>query len=360
MTKKRIGITCRIDDDGGLGLFSNGVRQAALFLYRMFKKNGHTAFLITGPDSVPLVQTLESFGITKDDMVSNAEVDVLIVVSRKPSLIEWASYKRIGTKVILYKGGQNGIGSMEALCRQGAQDTAETYEDAANYDAVWLPAHYGHAYKSWCEIVYRCPVLIVPPTWEPLFLPPNFGWRPPADLESWRLAVMEPNNTVTRTAHVPLLAIRAACTGSAKIGEITVLNAAHLDGNPHFDQFLRRLLLKHDNPVLAASMLPRLHLAPRIVGPVFMAERCDMLVTHDWENSLNYLYFEALYGGYPLVHASPYLREHGYHYDRWSAGEGGLRIREAMDRHDPVATKQAFESKLMPQLQSYAHHEAFL
>lgn len=365
MTKKRIGITCQIDADGGFGLFSNGIRQTAVFLYRLFKKNGHAAFLVTGPSAVPNLQTCRSFGIEPEDLQPMPEVDVLIVCSRQLWNTEHKFYKEDRkTKIILYKGSQGGINSMEAVCRISGHHRADHYDDADWYDALWLPSHYGHAYRSWCETVYKCPVLVVPPVWEPLFIPLDFGFKIPERGE-WRLGVMEPNNTVTRTCHMPLMSIRMALMSTEEIKEVTVLNAAHLVADPHFDLFMRRLLFKHPDPKVHDQMRPQVHLSNRIVGPVFMAQRCDMLVTHDWENSLNYVYFEALYGGYPLIHVSPYLSNSGvgnfgYHYAQWSAGSGGMAIRSALDSHDAEATKSNFCANLLPQLQNYSHHEAFL
>lgn len=357
--KKRIGVTCQVDADGGLGLFSNGVRQTALFLYRMFLKNGHAAVLITGPDAVPTkaMEELEALGIDRNDLVQSAEVDVLIVVSRPLSALEQTIYKSNKTKIILYKGGQNGIGSMEALCRVGGQDSAETYHDATWYDAVWVPAPFGHAYRPWCETIYRCPVFTVPPTWEPMMLDGmdhEFRFKAPEKGAKWNIAVIEPNNTVTRTCHMPIMAIRSALTKSRDIGAIDVLNALQFDHNTHFRAFLDRMAFNEESKV-------EIHLTPRLPALAFIRENSHVIVTHDWENSLNYLYFEVLYGGWPLVHTSPYLINHGYHYTQWSAGEGGLKIRTAIEGgHDPVAAREHFMVQLMPQLQNYAHHEALL
>ncbi|QQX88401.1 DUF2827 family protein [Cupriavidus necator] len=42
----------------------------------------------------------------------------------------------------------------------------------------------------------------------------------------------------------------------------------------------------------------------RYSTPYFLARFTDVVVTHQWENGLNYLYYEAAYGRYPLVHNS--------------------------------------------------------
>ena len=57
----------------------------------------------------------------------------------------------------------------------------------------------------------------------------------------------------------------------------------------------------------------------RFVGPQFIANHCDAIVTHHWENGLNYLYYEVLFGGYPLIHNSEFLRDYGYYYKDFDA-----------------------------------------
>ena len=41
----------------------------------------------------------------------------------------------------------------------------------------------------------------------------------------------------------------------------------------------------------------------------YMAHYGDGIVSHHWENGQNYLYYEALYGGYPLIHNSEFIRD---------------------------------------------------
>ena len=52
----------------------------------------------------------------------------------------------------------------------------------------------------------------------------------------------------------------------------------------------------------------------RFVSADFLTNHCDAVVTHHWENGLNYLYYEVLHGGYPLVHNSACLKDWGYYY----------------------------------------------
>lgn len=56
----------------------------------------------------------------------------------------------------------------------------------------------------------------------------------------------------------------------------------------------------------------------------------DVLISHQWENELNYLYCEALYKGTPLVHNSPRLRDVGYYYDGFDIDAGAAQTVRAL------------------------------
>ena len=60
----------------------------------------------------------------------------------------------------------------------------------------------------------------------------------------------------------------------------------------------------------------------------------DAVVAHQWECGLNYAYYDALHGGYPLVHNSPFLHEDGVglYYPEFEAAQGGALLAEAWAR----------------------------
>ena len=65
--------------------------------------------------------------------------------------------------------------------------------------------------------------------------------------------------------------------------------------------------------------------------PLFqvMPAHVDAVIAHHWENSQNYLYYEALHGGFPLVHNSHLLGDCGYRYHGFDCEEGGQRAAAA-------------------------------
>jgi hypothetical protein len=60
----------------------------------------------------------------------------------------------------------------------------------------------------------------------------------------------------------------------------------------------------------------------------------DAVVAHHWEWGQNYAYYDALYGGYPLIHNSEYLLKDGVgiYYPEFSATKGGDALIEAWNQ----------------------------
>jgi len=137
---------------------------------------------------------------------------------------------------------------------------------------------------------------------------------------------MDPNITVMKTSHMPMLVCEAAYRQTPEMFKaIYVANGqAHVE-DAHFASFTTHL---------TAAKAGVLTLEPRFLGPQFLAEHCDALVTHQWENALNYLYWEALYGGYPLIHNSPMLDGLGYAYTDFDAESGAKALLTARLAHD--------------------------
>jgi hypothetical protein len=68
--------------------------------------------------------------------------------------------------------------------------------------------------------------------------------------------------------------------------------------------------------------------------PAFLAENTDIVVSHQWENPLNYFYLEVCWQGYPLVHNATLCADLGYYYRDNDVHDGARRVIEAIDTHD--------------------------
>lgn len=331
-----IGITTFVNRDGRLSLFENGLRQNVLFLYQMFCASPRCArvFLLNHGDGEP-GDTLGEAGIPPEAIVRTAEVldelDFVISIGAAMDRETVAALKARAIPVIGYKCGNGGVIAMEAMCAVPPRGDAELYFDSDYFDVLWMTPQHIHTYKAWCETVYRARVVEVPQVWSPHFIasrPPavreNFAYVP--GRQTWRVGVMDPNITVMKTSHVPMLVCEAAWRAQPEAFEaLFITNALPHAAKPHFAAFYN---------ALSAGRAGVMTLEPRFVSADMLADHCDAVVTHHWENGLNYLYYEVLHGGYPLVHNSAFLKDQGYYYPDFDALAGGEALLRAFRDHD--------------------------
>ncbi|MBC7376309.1 MAG: DUF2827 family protein, partial [Burkholderiaceae bacterium] len=201
------------------------------------------------------------------------------------------------------------------------------------YDAVWTLKQYVRSCKDYFALTTRAPVKFVPHLWTPYFMEraiaslprgQKFGYQP--GRPRWRICIFEPNVCMVKTSVVPMLVCEEAYRAQPGFLEhMRVMNAAHIKDHATFMHFARSLDVVNHGVATFEARLPTYEQ---------MAQGGDCIVSHQWENAQNYLYYEALYGGYPLVHNSPLLKDYGYYYPDFDAQQGGQVLLDAFRRHD--------------------------
>jgi hypothetical protein len=222
--------------------------------------------------------------------------------------------------------------------------------NSKKYDAVWTLPQYERSCKDYFELTARAPVRFVPHLWTPYFfdmgiarMPKDvvFGYRP--GRPRWRVCSFEPNISMVKTSLIPMLSCEEAYRERPGFLEyMHVLNTLHLKDHPTFLHFARSLDIVNHGLASFEGRFPVYE---------YMARYGDCIVSHQWENAQNYIYYEALYGGYPLVHNSPLLKEQGYYYPDFDCREGGQALLRAFAQHDRnLPDYQARARKLLHQL----------
>lgn len=331
-----VGITIFVKADGTFGLYENGLRQNVIFLYNLFKSLGaYRPYLLNHGEANPS-EDISHLGVDMSDVVRTqdviGELDCVIGIGAMVERETLQELRSRGVKLICYKGGNGGVISMEGVaCNPSIRADAERYYDYDCYDAIWMTPQHIKTYKGWCETMYRCPVYEVPQIWSPAFINTrpagivdNFMYSP--GKQKWHVAVMEPNITIMKTAHMPILVSDSAYNIFPDMfNGLLVTNALEFSENGHFATFCSSLKIFKDGLGTVEN---------RYVSADFLANHTDAVVTHQWENGLNYLYYEILYGGYPLVHNSKFIKDFGYYYNDFDAESGGAALVRAFKEHD--------------------------
>lgn len=276
---------------------------------------------------------------------------------------EWLDYIRArGVKVVFFCCGQPYVGLAEHV----VSGRPDYFSRPERCDAIWILAK-DRAFIPMLETLHRCPVHEVPFLWDSVFVERRrgeveaaglaFGYQPGTGEQTreLRVAMFEPNISVVKCCLIPMLACDAAFRATpAAIARMHVLNSVQMREHPTFSFLLGSLALQQHG---------RVQLDTRHDFVACMSQHADTVITHQWHNDQNILYLDALHGGYPLVHNSPWLASAGYYYpdsDIPAAAAHLLHIAREHDRgHDTYCrTARDFLARLSPHAPHNLSHYA--
>ncbi|MDB5830111.1 MAG: hypothetical protein JWQ73_4331 [Variovorax sp.] len=338
----RIGIS--VLSHKGQNVWENGIGQNVFFLARLFQRLPFVrdVVLIDVGDqaSMPPQVDLVAMGLRRLTMrEATDEVDVIIEMAGALDA-QWLRLMRArGKKVAFLSCGQ----PYASLIEPSVFEKPSHLGNTDRCDEVWLLPEYAE-FAPMMRTLNRCPAYVAPYIWQPHFLEQRieevakvtgirYGYRPRA-LESgkkkgFRVAIFEPNISVAKTSSISLLACDEAYRADpSSVQMLHALNTLHMTTHPTMLYLANSLdLVKQHKAVFLGRH--------DIVG--YMAQHADAVISHQWHNDQNYSYLDALYGNYPLIHNSPWLRDvagAGYYYPGFEAAEGGRQLRLAAETHE--------------------------
>ncbi len=330
----RVGISLFARE--GQSIWENGIHQNIAFLAMMLSRSDRVGqlYFLNGGDAQSLPAGLDLAGLNVplvNPRDVTHELDVVIEMGAQLP-VEWLKQmKALGKKLIAFFAGH----MYAALCETPmfGKPSGHIF-NGGPFDEIWTLAEYEKTSKALLQTLTRAPVYLMPHIWSPYFLERRiaqlanegiaFGYRPGRG--QWRLSTLEPNISVAKTCHYPMLVCEEFFRAKPDAVEhLFVVNALHLKEHPTFLYFANSLNLVRKHK---ATFEQRLEL------PGFLAQHADAVVSHHWENAQNYLYYDVLYGGYPLIHNSTMLGDAGYYYPDFDSEAGGRALLNAWQMHD--------------------------
>ncbi|MGF6506410.1 DUF2827 domain-containing protein [Paraburkholderia sp. 32] len=348
MKKLKVGVTIYLRQ-GQQSIWENGIFQNCYFLAMLLKHspNVEAAYLVNGGDGDPAAaaQFLEFAPVPVIDLDSAREkLDVIVELSAQLNP-DWArSFCEKGRHVIGMRVANDYVIDIERMMFGLPHGMLVS---GTPYSAIWTLPAFEKTCASYYETALRAPVKAMQHLWSPALVERAangaFGYTP--GRSNWRLAVLEPNICMVKTSHIPmLLADLAHRQQPGLIDYARFFNTMHLKNDAQFVGFARSLDLVTQG---------RATFEPRLPVHEILTQQADAIVSHTWENTQNYVYYEALHGGYPLIHNSDLLGGCGYRYGDFDCEGGALALREAFAVHDASlddyrAKAQAFLATLDP------------
>lgn len=339
----RIGISVLSHE--GQNIWENGLGQNVFFLAQLLQRLPFVSkvLLIDVGDQTSMPPQVESAAFGFARVPRQEATDLVDVVIEMAGALDpqWLRLLRArGKKVVYLCCGQ----PYAALVEPSVFDKVGPSLAIDRCDEIWLLPK-DEAFVPLMRTLFRCPVEISPFIWHPKFVDQRiaevqgligheFGYQPrqPDKIgrtPGFRVAVFEPNISVVKTSSIPMLVCDEAYRVNPNcIDFLSVLNTLHMTTHPTMLYLANSLdLVKQHKMVFLGRH--------DIVG--FMTEKADAVVSHQWRNSQNYSYLDALYGNYPLIHNSPWLHDlagAGYYYPGFEAAEGGRQLQLAFESHD--------------------------
>jgi hypothetical protein len=361
MNKINIGISVFAVKDAQL--WSNGLNMNIAFLVHLLKASPMVGkvYLLNGGDleQIPDGLPFEALGAP---LVRPRDVtfDLDLVIEMGAQLpTEWLKrVSALGVKIVSFLVGHTYAGSAEGPIFD--RNSGQMFTDAP-WDETWTLPQYMKTCAPMLRTLTRAPVIDMPHIWSPEFLQTqvneyeekgfSFGFKPHAAGEArrpWRMTMFEPNLSVVKTSFIPMLVCDAAYRANPDaIERMMVLNTVHMKNHQTFNRFAINMQLTKDGK---ASYEPRLSFAD-----CMMQHRMDAIVSHQWENAQNYLYYDALYGNYPLIHNSEFLKKAdiGFYYPGFEAKSGAAQVLNAWEKdadywEDVKAKNAAYLETLSP------------
>ncbi len=335
-----VGITFYVSQTN-TNIWATGAIQNVIYLYLLMQNIPSVAevILINGGDSDVLSSTLMLDGV--DIKIARLpdvmdRLDVLIEGGAQVDRDSIVALHQRGAKVVAYRMGNDFVIDMERVIFK--QSPGYLFQ-RVGFDEVWTIPQHEKTCRSYWEVMERCAVKVLPHIWSPLFidktiaeLPENlsFGYQvslttPPAPK---KIAILEPNVNVVKTCHYPLLVCEAAYRLDPSLFKaIYVTNTSHIKDHVTFQHFIG---------TMDVGLNGIATIEDRYNTPYFLAAHANVVVSHQWENELNYLYYDVLYGGYPLIHNSTMLKC-GYYFEAFDAEGGAAVLLDVLRHHDSRA-----------------------
>jgi len=250
--------------------------------------------------------------------------------------VEWLDYIRaMGKKVVFHCCGQAYISIVEPI----VFEKPGFFSRADRCDELWILQR-DRRFIPMLQALHRCPVVDVPYLWSPQFIDRreavlreagvHFGYVPRTSGQTrpraLRVAIFEPNISVTKVCSIPMLVCDSAFRADPKsVAGLHVLNSVQMKDHPTFNYLANSLdIVKQSKAVFQQ----------RHDFAGYMGQFADAVISHQWLNMQNTLYLDALHGGYPLIHNSPWLGNAGYYYPEFDIAAGAHQLLSAARNHD--------------------------
>ena len=347
----KIGITLGIKEEAE-PLWVNGIKLNILMLATLLKnsdKNYDVSLLVTTGVNVTdkLPWDLKEFPTYDYKDERAMECDIIFILGGQINATWLNEFKSQGPnkKVISYKCGNNYVITMENILfiQEGWVEGEGTKLVEDSFDEVWYVPQQQETCHHYWKTIHRAPTKTVPFVYDTRWidtLKPTINsldtgstpWSRGAQYtpinDKWRLTIMEPNLNIVKWSIIPTLIAEESYRGEygkENIKYLSITNGFNIFRKGEYIGLMNSLDIHRDKKVFWEA---------RYNTPYFLSQHSDILICHQLLNPLNYLYLDAAYLGYPVLHNAEMCKDLGYYYEGQNVEEGAKELDRIMKEHD--------------------------
>jgi len=357
----KVGITISLHQNS---IWASGVNQNAIYLALLLKEGGHDVTLIlsdhtnTGSSS-EIIEVCDTHKLKHENVNSsikkyfNVIIDIGFWLSNNSVALFKAKNPKI--KIVQYNCGNNFLLETEHILFDHIPNRYKDFENTSwgeqpvRADQIWIIPQMENTCKDWYKFVSKSKnATVVPFVWEPIATEiyceqKGFGEFVKRPIK--KIATMEANISVMKHFLPTLVTVEELLDRGIDIEKHMIMGADHLISKPRVTQILR------DKKLLIEG---KISLNPRVPTQDMIHIHADLVLSWQWENNLNYLYFDAAWMGAPVVHNANLCPDLGYYYEGFQMYEAADVVEEAIKSHP---TDETYLERNREVIKRYTHHD---
>lgn len=345
MKNLKIGITLSLKSYSE-SIWTNGMKQNVLMFAHLLKnsKNNYEVCILNTikveGDDTKKSAYLEDVDIYFFDD-KYLEMDIIFMMGAQIHESKILKFKEDkNKKYVAYKCGNTYVLGMENVLF--GKNEKKYMEVETTFDEVWYIPQQHETNHGFFKTLYRTESIMVPFIWHHKFLLEDAkdiesgykdgrykkGYKYVPFKDQKTIGIMEPNINIVKYAMIPTMVVEQCYRGDIgkeKIKSLMITNAEKLKTNHEFMGIVQTFDLYKDKKVSGES---------RYRTSFMLTQYLDVLVCHQILNPLNYLYLDAAFLGYPVLHNAPLCKDLGYYYENSDTTQGAKMLEYILTEHD--------------------------
>ena len=340
-----IAITINFDKN----FYSNGLQQNIIFLNNLMNQMDNTCcyYLWEGKQINEKIVNKKLCFPFKNILSDPINFDLIIIMGFTfgDEIVLKIKEKRNKTKFVLMQCGNQFVENMNSALFE-TEKNYPPLERINNLDQIWLTPHYQKNISYMKTYFKNDNVITVPYIWDSLFIDlllENSIYKNNEfkfyELNKKAISIMEPNLHTSKNCIIPLYIVESfEQKYSASLKSCNVFCGKKLAKNEYFI----KLILQMD---IYRKKIDFLKLQDRISILDAITKYGSIIISHQQDNALNYLYMEALYLNIPILHNSDFIKESGYYYPENDIDIAKLQMRKILKEHEKNISNYCLNSR---------------